>query len=153
MYDYLSSLLEDLDGVVQHPKYHPEGDALFHSLQVFQLARQATGDPVMWAAALFHDVGKAIDSASHAQLGAEMLTGVLNPHIVWLVDHHLDLMRCPRRTRAKFAGQPCLQQLQLLRNLDVSGRDPLARVMPIDEAISLLQPHHVLIAARSCPCP
>jgi hypothetical protein len=38
----LLSLLEALDGVAQSPRYHPEGDALFHSLQVFDLARRAT---------------------------------------------------------------------------------------------------------------
>ncbi|WOX05755.1 HD domain-containing protein [Microbulbifer pacificus] len=147
MYDYLASLLEDLDGIQQHPKYHPEGDALFHSLQVFQLARQATDDPVIWAAALFHDVGKAVDSPRHAELGAEMLTGVLNPRIVWLVEHHLDLMQFPHRTRNKYAGQNRLQQLQLLRRVDVGGRDPMASVMDLQDAIQLLKPHHALIAA------
>ena len=34
-------LLEPLEGVKQSPKYHPEGDALYHSLQVFELAREA----------------------------------------------------------------------------------------------------------------
>lgn len=147
MYDYLASLLEDLDGIQQHPKYHPEGDALFHSLQVFQLACQATEDPVLWAAALFHDVGKAVDSPRHAELGAEMLTGVLNPRIVWLVEHHLDLMRFPHRTRNKYVGQNRLQQLQLLRRVDVGGRDPMASVMDLQDAIQLLKPHHALIAA------
>src|SRR5262249_35995618 len=32
-------LLEPLEGVKQSVKYHPEGDALYHSLQVFELAR------------------------------------------------------------------------------------------------------------------
>ena len=32
-------LLEPLEGVKQSPKHHPEGDALYHSLQVFELAR------------------------------------------------------------------------------------------------------------------
>lgn len=30
-----------LESVKQNPKYHPEGDALYHSLQVFHLARDA----------------------------------------------------------------------------------------------------------------
>ena len=33
--------LEPLESVKQNPRYHPEGDALFHSLQVFQLARES----------------------------------------------------------------------------------------------------------------
>ena len=33
--------LQPLETVKLNPKYHPEGDALFHSLQVFHLARRA----------------------------------------------------------------------------------------------------------------
>ena len=32
-------LLLPLENVKQSPKYHPEGDALYHCLQVFELAR------------------------------------------------------------------------------------------------------------------
>ena len=34
-------LLAALEAVKQNPLYHPEGDALYHSLQVFELARDA----------------------------------------------------------------------------------------------------------------
>ena len=43
-------------------KYHPEGDVLYHSLQVFELARdELPYDEEFLLAALLHDVGKAID--------------------------------------------------------------------------------------------
>ena len=35
------SLLIPLENVRQNLKYHPEGDALFHSLQVFGLAKRS----------------------------------------------------------------------------------------------------------------
>jgi hypothetical protein len=59
MHQDLLHLLLGLDGVRQDPRYHPEGDALFHSLQAFELARRETSDRALWAAALLHDVGKA----------------------------------------------------------------------------------------------
>ena len=31
--------LQPLEAVKQNARYHPEGDALYHSLQVFELAR------------------------------------------------------------------------------------------------------------------
>ena len=45
MNDELVSLLHALDGVRQSPKYHPEGDALYHTMQVFGLALRETGAP------------------------------------------------------------------------------------------------------------
>src|SRR5579863_4903288 len=40
-YQMYRLLLLPLENVKQSPKYHPEGDALYHSLQVFELARDA----------------------------------------------------------------------------------------------------------------
>ncbi len=79
MDDDLFSLLQDLDGVQQSARYHPERDALFHSLQVFELARRQATDRVLWAAALFHDVGKAIDGPLHDEVGADLLEGLIPP--------------------------------------------------------------------------
>jgi len=44
-----------MHGVEQPPQYHPEGDALYHSLQVFELAREARPyDEEFLLAALLH---------------------------------------------------------------------------------------------------
>lgn len=134
----LVSLLEALDGIQQSPKYHPEGDALYHSLQVFELATRATDDRVLWAAALFHDVGKAIDGPLHDEIGADLLEGLLPDRAVWLVRHHLDLLRDPRRTRRRWLGTPELLDLERLRKWDLGGRNPNARVMSLDGALALL---------------
>lgn len=139
MDDELLDLLLALDGVAQSPKFHPEGDALFHSLQVFDLARNATHDLDLWAAALFHDVGKAIDGASHDEIGADLLEGLLSDRAVWLVRHHLDLLRDPRRTRRRFSGTAELVDLELLRSWDLGGRRPHARVLPAEDAFDLLR--------------
>ena len=70
-------LLEPLAEVKQSPEYHPEGDALYHSLQVFELARdRAPYDEEFLLAALLHDVGKAIDPADHVAAGLEALDGL-----------------------------------------------------------------------------
>jgi predicted HD phosphohydrolase len=138
MNDELFSLLAALDGIQQSPKYHPEGDALYHSLQVFELARKATDDRVLWAAALFHDVGKAIDGPLHDEVGADLLEGLLPDRAVWLVRHHLDLLKDPRRTRRRWLGTPELLDLERLRKWDLGGRSPNARVIELQSAFDLL---------------
>jgi hypothetical protein len=138
MNDDLYSLLVSLDGIRQSPKYHPEGDALFHSLQVFDLARRASPDRIMWAAALFHDVGKAVDSALHDEIGADLLLGLLPSRAVWLVRHHLDLLKNTRSTRRRLRGTPRLRELESLRRFDLGGRDPRARVLAPEDALTIL---------------
>jgi predicted HD phosphohydrolase len=136
----LSVLLAALDGISQSPKYHPEGDALYHSLQVFELAMRATDDRDLWAAALFHDVGKAEGGPMHDEIGADLLDGLLSDRAVWLVRHHLDLLKDSRRTRQRLHGTPELLDLERLRKWDLGGRRSNARVLPMEDALALLFP-------------
>lgn len=118
----------------QDPQWHPEGDALFHSLQVFQHAQAATSDRELWAAALFHDVGKGL-GGDHDIEGSLLLEGLLPERVVWLVRHHLDLLRDPARTRRKLRGTDRLRDLEALRRWDVAGRDPKASVCAVQAAL------------------
>ncbi|MBK8256094.1 MAG: HD domain-containing protein [Polyangiaceae bacterium] len=138
MYTSLLELLSALDGVSQDRRYHPEGDALYHSLQVFQLAQRETGDRVLWAAALLHDVGKAVSSSDHDEVGADLLDGLVCPRVVWLVRHHLDLLRNPGATKRKLRNTKALVDLGKLRRWDVGGRSPTAWVHTPSDALSIL---------------
>src|SRR4051794_19416422 len=57
--DEILAWLLPLDGVLQDPEHHPERDALYHSLQVFERALADRAEAELLAAALLHDVGKA----------------------------------------------------------------------------------------------
>ncbi|WP_246119408.1 HD domain-containing protein [Aliikangiella coralliicola] len=135
--EYLLELLLSLDGIIQSPEYHPESDALYHTLQVFELAYQNSADPELWLAALFHDVGKSVDSKNHAQIGAEMVAGLFPERVVWLIEHHLDLMISPGKTRQRLANTQRLTDLTQLRNWDLAGRSPTAIVRLPDEALDI----------------
>lgn len=134
----LLDLLLSLDGIRQDPRWHPEGDALYHSLQAFDLARRETHDRALWAAALLHDVGKAISSPDHDEVGADLLDGLVSPRIVWLVRHHLDLLRAPGATKRRLRGAAALADLQRLRRWDVGGRSPAAEVLTPEAALEIL---------------
>jgi len=136
--EYLHTLLLDLDGIKQNSHYHPEIDTLYHSLQVFQLATHETNDPILLATALFHDIGKAISINNHAEIGADLLRGILIEPIPWLIEHHLDLLVHPKRTRTKFKNRTELKQLEMLRRWDIQGRHPHIEVIEPYLAIELI---------------
>jgi len=146
-YHYL--LLTSLNGVHQNLRYHPESDALYHSLQVFQHAHKACSDPELWAAALLHDIGKAVSASNHAEIGAQKLEGLLSSRVVWLVRHHLHLLIAPKRTRRWLHNTPQLNDLELLRNWDLNGRSPYATVITPFDAIDILMQHFSALQFRS----
>ena len=147
MRKYLLSTLLDLEYVEQNPLYHPEGDALFHSLQVFQLSLKLSNDPEIWTAALFHDIGKAINGPQHAEIGAELLANIFNENICWLIRHHLDLLTHPAKTKRMLGNSQQLKQLSLLRHIDIQGRDPYREVCSPEYAIEYILQHYSSIKA------
>jgi len=136
--EYLLDLLLALDGIIQSPKYHPESDALYHSLQVFEWAFKETRDPELWLAALFHDIGKSVDSKSHCEIGAEMVSDIFPNRVVWIIKHHLDLMKNPKQTQQKLANNNLLKDLVCIRRWDLAGRDPNATVRDVEEVLDLV---------------
>ncbi len=146
LYEYLLNLLYDLNGVMQSPKYHPEGCSLYHSLQVFQCALQESCDPELWAAALFHDIGKAIDCSNHADVGADVLSGIMSDRVCWMIRHHLDLLMFPKRCRKKYKGSTRLSDLEKLRRWDLAGRKTDVDVMSPEDALEYLLPHFIILS-------
>lgn len=72
--------LDNLFGVPQPAKYHPEIDTGIHTLMVLEQAARLSDDPVVRFAALMHDVGKAAvpperwpNLKGHEALGADLV--------------------------------------------------------------------------------
>ena len=135
-------LLEPLEGVKQNRAHHPEGDALYHSLQVFELARlQRPWDEEFLLAALLHDVGKAIDPADHVAAGLAALEGSVSPRTEFLVAHHMDALAYAdgtlgHRARERLRQSNDFDDLMLLRELDTAGRRRGVIVCSIAEALA-----------------
>src|SRR5205085_2073365 len=89
-YSLFRMLLLPLENVQQGRQHHPEGDALYHSLQVFELAREARPyDEEFLLAALLHDVGKGIDRAEHVAAGLSALEGLITERTRFFIGHHM----------------------------------------------------------------
>ncbi|QEG38472.1 HD domain-containing protein [Roseimaritima ulvae] len=138
------ALLLPLERVQQNPQYHPEGDALYHSLQVYQLARQSMPyDEEFLLAALLHDVGKAIDRSDHVAAGLEALAGFITPRTHWLIEHHMEAHglrdgSLGARRRRRLVQHPWYEDLLELSSCDVDGRQRGVPVADVDEALDYI---------------
>jgi hypothetical protein len=130
---------------VRGGKHHPEGDMLYHSLQVFDLARDALPyDEEFLLAALLHDVGKAIDPRDHVQAGLEALADCITPRTAWLIEHHMEAHRLRAgllgaRARRRLEASEDFDALMLLSACDRAGRRPGAEAPELDEALEYVR--------------
>ena len=138
-------LLLPLDKVKQSPKYHPEGDALYHSLQVFDLAcDEQPYDEDFLLAALLHDIGKAIDPADHVAAGLEALEGYISPRTAWLIEHHMEAHAIfdgtiGARARRRLESSEDYEDLLLLGKCDRAGRQRGVEASDLEDAIEYLR--------------
>ena len=139
------SLLLPLENVKQSLKYHPEGDVLYHSLQVFDLARnELPYDEEFLLAALLHDVGKGIDPHDHVAAGLEALDGTISERTRWLIEHHmlahgLADQTLGRRAHRRLRESEFFDDLALLGKCDRGGRQPGVVAPELDEALDYIR--------------
>lgn len=144
-YPLFRMLLEPLDKARQSPRYHPEGDVLYHLLQVFELARrERPWDEEFLQAALLHDIGKGIDPYDHVAAGLEALTGLITPRVEYLIANHMIAHEyrdgtLGHRQKIKLEASEHQEDLMLLQELDRAGRVRGSVVGTIDEALDYLQ--------------
>lgn len=144
-FDFYGSLLGPLEGVMQSPEKHPEGDALYHSLQVFTRAQdQLPYDEEFLLAALLHDVGKAINPQNHVAAALEVLEGWITKRTAWLIEHHLEgraylhqKLGARARRRLQAAGE--FEELLVLVECDLAGRQQGAEVPDVEEALAYIR--------------
>lgn len=139
------SLLLPLENVMQCPRYHPEGDALYHSLQVFDLAcDQLPYDEEFLTAALLHDVGKGIDVNDHVAAGVEALEGLVSDRTMWLIENHMETHKIHANTigaraRKRLASHDSYSELLLLGECDRAGRKQGVETTELEDALDYLR--------------
>lgn len=139
------TLLLPLENVKQDPRYHPEGDALYHSLQVFDRACLIRPyDEEFLLAGLLHDVGKAIDPSDHVAAGLEALSGQITERTAWLIEHHMLAYRVADRTlgvRAlkRLRENESFDDLMELHRCDLAGRRSGVETTELEAALEYLR--------------
>lgn len=139
------SLLVPLENVKQSAKYHPEGDALFHSMQVYEIAKQEMPyDEEFLLAALLHDIGKAIDPDDHVAAGLSAVDGFVTPRTAWLIENHMLAHRVHDKTigaraRRRLSNHPLFEDLLVLGDCDRAGRVPGAEVESPEQALDYIE--------------
>jgi hypothetical protein len=144
-FDLYRSLLLPLEKVMQKPQYHPEGDALYHSLQVFDLARdELPYDEEFLLAALLHDVGKGIDPQDHVGAALAELDGYITERTAWLIEHHPEAAALRdgtlgARSRRRLEVSESFEELLLLAQCDRAGRQVGVPTSDVEEALDYIR--------------
>ena len=139
------ALLIPLENVKQNPRFHPEGDALFHSMQVFGLAKdEMPYDEEFLLAALLHDVGKAIHPGDHVVAGLQALDGYISERTAWLIAHHMEAHKIYDRSigarrRKRLIAHPWFEDLMTLEECDRGGRIQGANVDTPEQALDYIE--------------
>jgi len=139
------ALLMPLAKVEQSRKYHPEGDVLYHSLQVFDLAcEELPYDEEFLLAALLHDVGKGIDPQDHVEAGLQALDDLITPRTVWLIRFHMHMHQLKAgtlgvRARRRLRQSEDFEELEILGRCDRDGRVAGAPASDLDDALDYIR--------------
>ncbi len=154
-FDRYLALLRPLDRVMQPPDRHPEGDVLYHSLQVFELmCEQAPWDEELLTAALLHDVGKGIDPRAAHAAGLSAVCGLVTERTAWLIEclpqaHRLREGTLGRRALRRLSAHESWDDLRCLAVCDSEGRVPGRAVRDVDQAVGYLKSQHEQADGRS----
>ena len=140
-FDVFRMLLEPLARVRLDPLNHPEGDALYHSLQVFEHGRHARPyDEEFLLACLLHEVGRAINPRHPVLSGLDALGTLITERTRYLIEQrpvaaiYLRTGECPRSLKKSEHFEDVL----LLARCDREGRVPGAQVGTLDEALDYI---------------
>lgn len=135
---FLGILLNRLDGLQLPTKQHPEGDALYHSLQVFELAADdRPWDEEFQMAALVHDVGLAIDRRNPREATLKAIGPLLTERTRFLIEHlseGVEYLQTGKVSKSLRRSEDFDDLIQLAR-FDLKGRVMGAEVRTVEEAL------------------
>jgi len=131
--------------VRQNPATHPEGDALEHTLQVFDLVHaERPFDEELLTAALVHEVGRVIDRDDPLAAGLDALGDLITPRTRRIVEslpaaRGYEDRSLGRRARQRLEAEADFEELLLLAAADRRGRVRGYDAPTLEQAIEILR--------------
>jgi len=134
-------LLQALERVKLNPQRHPEGDALYHSLQVYELGLELQPyDEEFLLACLLHDVGYAIDRRDPLGAARDAIEHLVTPRTWFLIENRQAAVEylTTGRIRGSLRKSEHFEDLISLAQCDQRGRVCGAEVSTVDEALDYI---------------
>lgn len=121
---------------------HPEGNVLYHTLQVYELGRERYpwDEEFLWAC-LLHDLGLGIDARNPLPAALRILEGRVSERVLFLISElpaaqEILSGAVPRKSLRKSESY---EELLDLARCDRDGRQPGKKVGTLDEALDYLK--------------
>lgn len=124
---------------------HPEGDALYHSLQVYCLVRDRRPfEEELQLAGLLHSVGLAIDPRDPVPATLDVLVDTITERTSWLIEflgdaHRFREQTLGSRARRRLLAHADMESLETLADCDRQGRMIGMPVPELDDALDELR--------------
>jgi len=137
----LRPLLLGLENVQLDPSEHPEGNALYHALQVFELGREKHpyDEEFLWAC-LLHEVGMLIDVRSPDTAAVRILQGRVSERVLFLIRELAAAQELLRGdlSHKSLRKSDSFDELLDLARCDLAGRIPGRQTSTLEEALDYL---------------
>lgn len=138
----LEMLLNSLETIRLDPQLHPEGDLLYHSLQVYELGlAERPYDEEFLLACLLHDIGMGLDRRHPLDAAWQAIGELVTPRTWFLIENRAEAVEyiSSGRIRGALKRSPDFEDLVLLAQCDLKGRVRGAQVSSVEEVLEYLE--------------
>ena len=137
----LEMLLNSLESIRLDPILHPEGDLLYHSLQVYELGlAERPNDEEFLLACLLHDVGVGLDRRHPIEAAWQAIGGLVTPRTWFFIENRAEAGEylSTGRIRGTLRHSEDFEELVLLAKCDQQGRQRGAQVSTVEDVLDYL---------------
>lgn len=138
----LQMLLNSLESIRLDPDRHPEGDLLYHTLQVYELGlAERPNDEEFLLACLLHDVGLALDRRHPLEATWQAIGELVTPRTWFFIENRAAAVEylSTGRIRGTLKRSEDFDELVLLAKCDLQGRVRGAKVADVDEILEYIE--------------